>query len=141
MPAFDDVAISPLGLAILDELNRRGYSLDNPPTDEVFDAVAAELKRDPPQSGNSPERSAGSADADPADGVSSAARAVADASSLAPPRDARRSGSGASRAGAAPRDFVRPSTPHVLTSWRLSTRSSPLTPQADPGGPGRRHTL
>ena len=30
MAAFDDVAISPLGLAILDELNRRGDSLDNP---------------------------------------------------------------------------------------------------------------
>ena len=47
MAAFDDVAISPLGLAIFDELNRRGYSLDNPPTDEVFDAVAAELKARP----------------------------------------------------------------------------------------------
>jgi hypothetical protein len=40
---FDDVAISPLGLALLDELNRRGYSLDNASTDEVFDAVATEL--------------------------------------------------------------------------------------------------
>jgi len=43
MAAFDDVAVTPLGLAILDELNRRGYSLDNPPTAEVFAAVAAEL--------------------------------------------------------------------------------------------------
>jgi hypothetical protein len=44
MAAFDDVALSPLGLALLDELNRRAYSLDNPPTDEVFDAVPSELK-------------------------------------------------------------------------------------------------
>jgi len=78
---------------------------------------------------------------DEGDGVASAARSVADAASPALPRDARRSGSGASRAGAASQDFVRPSTPHVLTSWRLSTRSSRPTPQADPGGPGRRHTL
>ncbi len=41
---LDDVALTPLGLAILDELNRRGYSPENPPTDEVFDAVAAELR-------------------------------------------------------------------------------------------------
>ena len=38
------LAILLLGLPILDELNRRGYSLDNPPSDAVFDAVAAELK-------------------------------------------------------------------------------------------------
>ena len=47
MAAFDDVAATPLGLAILDELNRRGYSLDNLPSDEVFEAVAAELKARP----------------------------------------------------------------------------------------------
>jgi hypothetical protein len=44
MSVLDDLAVSPLGLALLEELNRRGYSPDTPPTDEVFDAVAAELK-------------------------------------------------------------------------------------------------
>jgi hypothetical protein len=47
MADFDEYAATPLGLAILAELNRRGYSLDHPPTDEVFDAVAAELKAQP----------------------------------------------------------------------------------------------
>jgi hypothetical protein len=46
MAAFDDVAISPLGLAILDELNRRGCSTTRRRM-EVFDAVAAELKARP----------------------------------------------------------------------------------------------
>jgi len=37
----------PSGSRSSTRLNRRGYSLDNPPTDEVFDAVAAELKARP----------------------------------------------------------------------------------------------
>jgi hypothetical protein len=44
---IEDAAVTPLGLAVLAELNRRGYSLDNPPPDDVFDAVAAELRERP----------------------------------------------------------------------------------------------
>ena len=46
-PRFAEVLIAPLGLAVLAELNRRGYSLDNPPPYEVFDEVMAEVKARP----------------------------------------------------------------------------------------------
>ena len=46
-PRFAEVLITPLGLAVLPELNRRGYSLDNPPPDEVVDQVLTEMKARP----------------------------------------------------------------------------------------------
>ena len=39
--------LSPLGLAVLAELSRRGYSLEHPAPDDVFDAVVAELRARP----------------------------------------------------------------------------------------------
>ena len=46
-PKLTDVLITPLGLAVFEELNRRGYSLDNPPSDELFAEVLAEMKARP----------------------------------------------------------------------------------------------
>ena len=43
----DDVLLTPLSLAVLAELDRRGYSLEHPAPDEVFDAVVAELRARP----------------------------------------------------------------------------------------------
>ena len=46
-PKLADVLITPVGLPVLAELNRRGYSLDSPPLDEVFDQVLAEVRAGP----------------------------------------------------------------------------------------------
>jgi hypothetical protein len=43
----DDVLLTPLGLAVLAELDRRGYSLEHPAPDDVFDAIVAELRARP----------------------------------------------------------------------------------------------